>query len=59
MNIGFLEADYIFDLTEWGIGINTGKTMYSNWKFYASIDLLCFCFVIWFGRKQPNFTTNL
>ena len=45
------ETGFVYDLSEWGIGVSVGRTKYSNWKFYTSVDFLCFCLLVWFGKK--------
>jgi len=52
MKTGWFEAKILYEISSWGIGFQVGKTKYSHWRFFASLDFLCFFLFFWFGVKN-------
>jgi len=56
MKTKLFEANVLCEMSSWGVGFQIATTKYSNWRFSASLDFLCFFFVIWFGKKTKRNT---
>lgn len=58
VNLKFIEVCFLFDPAVCNIGLSIGKTKYSDWLFFGSLDILFFSLIVWFWKKEkkPNVT---